>query len=220
MFDDFEDTSSFRGSVEGLKKVSPVKQAAMDRPESAMSDRSRRDLSPSKSSSRTASREQRVYEFSESTRSTSVDERMSPAKRPSSSQREAELRDNEGLTVAIKNMEETYIERHESSSLYRVESFGSDESRNSELAYRENIPRTHDMDYNPDGPDLTSVSIDDTAFSNFSEMPNLDMTKFAFLSKKSPTKEDYLDQVSRNSALHIRCSANSTRPLPAQPGHR
>jgi hypothetical protein len=47
-------------------------------------------------------------------------------------------------------------------------------------------------DYNPDGPDLTSADIDDTSFSMFSEMPGIDMTKFAFL-QKSPTKDGLLD---------------------------
>jgi hypothetical protein len=42
-------------------------------------------------------------------------------------------------------------------------------------------------DFNPDGPEATSLDIDDTCFSTFSEMPGLDMTKFALL-KQSPTK--------------------------------
>jgi hypothetical protein len=43
-------------------------------------------------------------------------------------------------------------------------------------------------DYNPDGPEVTSIDFDDTCFSTFSEMPGMDMTKFASL-KKSPMKD-------------------------------
>lgn len=42
-------------------------------------------------------------------------------------------------------------------------------------------------DFNPDGPEYTAADMDDTCFSAFSEMPGLDMTKFAFL-KQSPAK--------------------------------
>lgn len=51
-------------------------------------------------------------------------------------------------------------------------------------------------DYSADGPELSAVDNDDSCFSNFSEMPGLDMTKFASL-KQSPAKGEQPDVRSR-----------------------
>jgi len=64
------------------------------------------------------------------------------------------------------------------------------------------------IDYSADGPELTSVDNDDTCFSNFSEMPGLDMTKFAFL-KQSPVKGEQPDVRIRRMATPCISSANS-----------
>jgi len=92
---------------------------------------------------------------------------------------EATLRENEGLTVAMKIME-TRSESHEISTEYTFESQDTN---------------LDDTSYDPDGPELTSLDIDDTRFSTFSEMPNLDMTKFAVL-RQSPSKTMLNGQVS------------------------
>lgn len=184
LLDDTEDMS-FRTSYENLnspKKSSPVKQTAMDHPESAMSDGSRK-ASPSKTS-RTASVEP-AQRFSDSIRSNNSAKDMSPVKRPSSSHHEPELRENQGLTVAMEFMEETRSEIHETSSTYQSINAAPD---------MDDFSRLDDTEFNPDGPEATSVDIDDTCFSAFSEMPNLDMTKFAFM-RKSPTKNGLFDQV-------------------------
>jgi hypothetical protein len=193
LLDELED-GSFRRSVEtraSPKKSSPMKQIAIERPESAMSERSRKSASPSKSS-RNISVEP-TPRFSESTNSAVSDERMSPIKRPSSRQQESGMRENEGLTIAMKIMEETRSESHQSSSSHHT---------NKGTLDQDEVSSIEEADFNPDGPELTSLDIDDTGFSMFSEMPNLDMTKFAVL-KNSPTKSGLFDQVFQSPPQHI-----------------
>lgn len=177
---------NFRRSVEtrtSPKKSSPMKQVAMERPESAMSERPRKTASPSKSSCNIAA--EPAPHFSESANSAIPDEHISPVKRPSSRQQEPGMRENEGLTIAMKIMEETRSESHESSSSHHTHKGALD---------HDEVTSVEDTEFNPDGPELTSLDIDDTGFSMFSEMPNLDMTKFAVL-KNSPTKSGLFDQV-------------------------
>jgi hypothetical protein len=158
------------------KKSSPIKQTPIDRPESASSSQSHKSRSPSKSS-RTPSAESSQY-------MTSVDVDVAdvlptPSKRPSSSHQEPVLRQNEGLTVAMNFMEETRTEREEVVTQQR--------------SYDDDLDMDMDnTEFHPDGPELTSGDMDDTSFSMFSEMPGMDLTKFAYL-QKSPTKDGLLD---------------------------
>lgn len=180
LMDDFEeaarnDTASSRKSP---LKASPVKPNHMERPASASSSRSRNRQSTSKSS-RTPSAEstQRLPPMDQI-----VPEILAtPSQRASSSHKEPTLRDNEGLTVAMKFMQEMRTERHE----YLNEQRSHDDRYDLDLD-------GENTEFNPDGPELTSADIDDTSFSMFSEMPGMDMTKFAFL-RKSPTKDGLLD---------------------------
>ena len=133
LFDAFEDdtvrTIEGRGSP---KKVSPVKQFAVERPESALSSRSSR-ISPSKTS-RTPS----VERLGSSIRSSTPDHLPTPrvAQEPT-------LRDNEGLTVAMKLMEEYRSESHERSISYGTQH--NDMTDLTELGVMD------DTDINPDG---------------------------------------------------------------------
>jgi hypothetical protein len=178
--DDLEE--SFKRSFEShtsSRRTSPVKAPLTERPESAMSNGSRRHYSPAKSS-RTASVEP-PHRLEDSATS---DDIFSPVKHSVSPQKEFLLRDNEGLTVAMRVMEETRSESYESST-----------SHHSQVV----TPNTDDMamdetEFNPDGPEFTALDVDDTTFSAFSEMPTLDLTKFAAL-KNSPTKKGFFDQV-------------------------
>ncbi|KAF2019541.1 hypothetical protein BU24DRAFT_386485 [Aaosphaeria arxii CBS 175.79] len=198
LLDDFEEDSfSTSDARVSPKKTSPVKQIQTDRPDSALSSRSSK-MSPIKLS-RTPSAEV-AERLSSSIRSTTPDglpashhigpTYSEPALRDNEGltqairmvDTEAELRDNEGLTVAIKSIEESRSESYESSTTYHAQAditdfdeFGMDNT-----------------EFGPDGPDLTSADIDDTCFSTFSEMPNLDMTKFAGLNK-SPTRKGLYD---------------------------
>jgi len=58
--------------------------------------------------------------------------------------------------------------------------------------------------YNPDGPDFTSLDMgmDDTMFSTFSEMPGIDMTKFAAIGRQSPTRNGLYDQDQVKQSTH------------------
>jgi hypothetical protein len=159
------------------KKSSPVKQAPEERPESALSTRSHKSRSPSKSSrAPSAEATQRIPSLEDS-----FDMLATPAKRPSSSHQEPAMRENEGLTVAMKFMDEIHTERQGTLTRQR--------------SYDDRFDLDLDLDntgFNPDGPDLTSADMDDTSFSMFSEMPGLDMTKFALL-QKSPTRNGLID---------------------------
>jgi hypothetical protein len=190
LMDDFEEAAraDMNTSQRSPKKTSPVKQMAMERPESAMSSRSQKSWSPSKSS-RAPSAE--PTQRAPTVEADDFDILATPAKRPSPSHKELGLRKNEGLTVAMKFMDEMRTERQETLTRQR--------------SYEDKYDIDLDMDnteFNPDGPDLTAADIDDTSFSMFSEMPGIDMTKFAFL-QKSPTKDGLLDvSPSRCSSCH------------------
>jgi hypothetical protein len=89
-------------------------------------------------------------------------ENQSPVKASSTVSRipeDSTLRGNEGLTIAMRMMEETRVETTSNALL-----------------------------------DDFDDTIDDTCFSAFSEVPNTDMTAFARLGQRSPTKT--MDQVS------------------------
>jgi len=60
--------------------------------------------------------------------------------------------------------------------------------------HEDDITGIEDTEFNPDGPELTSLDVEDTCFSTFSEMPGIDMTRFAML-RQSPMKDGYTDQV-------------------------
>jgi hypothetical protein len=180
LMDDFEeaarnDSISSRTSP---RKSSPVKHMSEERSESALSSRSHKSQSPSKSS-RAPSVDTIQFEPTLEAQS-SVTPSASSQGFPSSHQ-EPTLRENEGLTVAMKFMDEMRTERQE--TLTRQRSY--DDKYDLDL----DIDNT---EFNPDGPEHTSADIDDTGFSMFSEMPGLDMTKFAFL-QKSPVKDGLLD---------------------------
>lgn len=135
------------------KKVSPVKDARASQPEPELSASMQNRTSPSKM----PQAEHLLVEYSEPT-----------------------LRENEGLTVAMKIFEETRSEsHHESHHITQTESL----SESHEISYE-------DSEFNPDA---TSMTVDDTCFSTFSEIPNMDMTKFAM--KNSPTKHSVFEQV-------------------------
>jgi hypothetical protein len=180
LMDDFEEAARTEtaSSKKSPIKASSVRLIVLDRPESALSNRPRKSRSPSKSS-RTSSVEstQRLPSPDQA-----VPEALpTPSRHPSSSHEQPTLRDNEGLTVAMKFMQEMRTERHE----YLTEQRSHDDRYDLDLD-------GDNTDLNPDGPEFTSADIDDTSFSMFSEMPGMDMTKFAFL-RKSPTKDGLLD---------------------------
>ncbi|ORY14788.1 hypothetical protein BCR34DRAFT_623181 [Clohesyomyces aquaticus] len=174
------------------KKVSPVKQMVADRPESAMSDHSRKTHTPSKPSP--ASSVGSMPLVANTPRGMDSDDVFSPV-RHSNSHVESPLRDNEGLTIATKFMKEIRTVSHESSTTHHSEELIFDE--NGVQIYTEedfgDIMEDLDVNGNPDGPEMSSLTVDDTCFSAFSEMPNLDMTKFAVM-RNSPTKNGLVDQ--------------------------
>jgi peptidoglycan hydrolase CwlO-like protein len=190
LFDDFEEEAITPSTMvrASPKKSSPVKHLATERPESAMSSRSRRS-SPSKSS-RNASADS-TKRLPTSLQDKAPDWLATPSKRPSSSHKESALRDNEGLTVAMKFMEERHSESHESSTTYQTHN-GMPELEETGI---------EDTDFNPDGPQFSSLDVDDTCFSAFSEMPGMDMTKFAGL-RNSPTRNGLFDQVGHGYHLY------------------
>ncbi|KAH7138962.1 hypothetical protein B0J11DRAFT_31644 [Dendryphion nanum] len=179
--DNTEDSFHSPDNETPTKKSSPIKQINSERSESAMSGHSRKEGSPSKSS-RMSSIDSTDRNTSY-TQSSNPDTLPSPAKRSSSASVEHHLRDNEGLTMAVKVMEETRTET--------IETFTTRSSHTDFVDLEDT--GIEDTEFNPDGPDFTSVDIDDTCYSTFSELPNLDMTKFAVL-RKSPAKNGLFDQ--------------------------
>lgn len=174
----------------GLKKASPIKQMAMEHLESSMSSRSRRS-SPTKSSrNNSVDSNQRLPLLHPEDE---IDVTPSSFNRSSSSHRDHALRDNEGLTVAMRIMEQTRSESHEQSITHQ--------SHSEDYSMEET--GIEDADFNPDGPELTSLDIDDTGFSMFSEMPGIDMTKFAAL-RQSPTRNGFPNQVRSLVTAHNR----------------
>jgi hypothetical protein len=175
LMDDFEEAAlqASTGSQPGSTKGSPVKEIAMDRPGSATSSGSHKSQSPSHSSHAPSPESTQHIPPSEHQTPQLL---ASPLKRPTSSHKQPALRENEGLTVAMKYMDDTRTEGHD--TLTRQRSQDDDEL---DLGF-------DNTDFNPDGPEVTSIDFDDTCFSTFSEMPGMDMTKFASL-KKSPMKD-------------------------------
>ncbi|KAF2712603.1 hypothetical protein K504DRAFT_452767 [Pleomassaria siparia CBS 279.74] len=183
--DDFEAammgaSTKSRGSP---MKGTPVRQLASSRPASVSSNRSTRSSSPTKTSH--AASTESAHRTPEPIYDTTFELAPSTAKRPSFSHQNSALRDNEGLTVAMKGLEETQRGSHERATTYHT---GTEPSVVGDMGI-------DDADYNPDGHDFTSLDMgmDDTCFSNFSEMPGIDMTKFAAL-RKSPTRNGMFDQ--------------------------
>lgn len=176
-----ERDSKSTGSRTSPKKSSPSKRPAFERPESAMSARSRRS-SPAKSSRNTSV--ESVHRMPLSLHENIPEILPTPSNRPSSPHMESALRENEGLTVAMRIMEERRSESCEVSTTYHIRN-GSVEMEDAGI---------EDTEFNPDGPELSTFDVDDTCFSTFSEMPGMDMTKFALL-RKSPTKTGFIEQV-------------------------
>jgi hypothetical protein len=166
------------------KKASPTKQLAMERPESAMSSRSRRS-SPTKAtrnpSVESTHRAPAVHPGDE------IRDASAPSNPSPSSHTDTEMRDNEGLTVAMRNMDQSHT-NYEPASTHR-----SHDEIVGDATF-------DDTDFNPDGPEFTSVDMDDTGFSMFSEMPGIDLTKFAAL-RQSPTKDGLIDPVSTHNLV-------------------
>ncbi|KAI4929840.1 hypothetical protein J4E85_004461 [Alternaria conjuncta] len=187
LMDDFEDPALKTGSADRQtpqKNISPIKEIATERRGSAMSSHSYKSQSPSKSSRVPSPETVQRKPTHTHQRQTSV----TPSKRPASSHQESPLRDNEGLTTAMKFMEDSNFKTRETPRKRT--------SRGHEFEIDLSMDNT---DFNPDGPEPTSLDIDDTCFSNFSEMPGIDMTKFASL-KQSPTKSSMPDIESFSSS--------------------
>jgi hypothetical protein len=186
LMDDFEEAARNDDTMSrnSPRKNSPVKQMSAERSESPMSSRSLKSQSPSKKSSRAPSIEATHYEPVPDAQSSTIP--STPSHGRSSSRQEPTLRENEGLTVAMKFMNEMRTERQE--NLTRQRSY--DDKYDLDL----DIDNT---EFHPDGPEGTSADIDDTGFSMFSEMPGMDMTKFASL-QKSPIKDGLLDVSPQN----------------------
>lgn len=174
-----EDSLGSPASRMSPKKSSPAKQIGTERRGSATSSRSRRSSptktsrNPSPDSTRRAPALHPDDEF---------DVEATPSKLSSSTLREDKLRENEGLTVAMRLMEQTRGENLEHTS--------TPQRHNVDINIGD--ATFDDTDFGPDGPEFTSM--DDTSFSMFSEMPGMDMTTFAAL-RQSPTKNGLLDQV-------------------------
>lgn len=188
--------SAFKVSPEkkaGLKdrasprKASPVKFNEAERSSSAMSSRSR-GASPTKSSRDASTGSVQLLPAFHP--EDEIDFEPTPKKRLSSPQRDHPnkrsspprdhgLRDNEGLTVAMRLAEQTQ------DMINGVEMSGFD-----------------DTEFNADGPEFTSLDVDDTGFSMFSEMPGMDMTKFAAMTQ-TPSKNGFSEQVKHLGTSHV-----------------
>lgn len=185
LMDDFEDAAmeASTRSHNSPQKSSPTKGPSNEPSEPASNSQSRENMSPSKDV-HTASFDHR-QNFTPLGNTVSqklhASSSSSPS-RPTSSHQGSALRDNEGLTIAMKHMED-----HEGPTRQATQ----DDDFELDLGL-------DNTDFNPDGPDLTSADVDDTCFSNFSEMPGIDMTKFAFM-KQSPAKRDEPDATPRAS---------------------
>lgn len=153
---------------ESPMKMSPVKNLLGDFEEAA------RNGSPRKSSP--VKQERPASALSSHSRKS-----MSP------SVQETMLRENEGPTVAMEFMDEGRDERQE--TVAKQEHIESNDVLDLDM---------DNAEYNPDGPELTSGDIDDTGFSMFSEMPGIDMTKFASL-RQSPARDATVDVSSRST---------------------
>ena len=166
------------GSYASARINSPAKsQIGEERPGSVMSNRTRKSRSPSKSSVLSSVPSDIEATPRAPSLGAAIELTPTPSKRPSPSQtpsrRGAELRDNEGLTVAANRfMEDAEIDR----------------SRKRRKSHENQYEVDMEADITEFNPDATTPDFDDTRFSDFSEMPGLDMTKFASFNK-SPTKD-------------------------------
>ncbi|KAL1800592.1 hypothetical protein ACET3X_000934 [Alternaria dauci] len=178
LMDDFDDAAlNFSSGDQHTpnKNISSVRETAIERPGSAMSSSSHKSQSPGTAQRKPTHTHQRQIS-------------VTPSKRPASSHQESALRDNEGLTTAMKFMEESNSRNRETPR--------KQTARNDKYDIDLSMDNTDFNPDGPDGPDATSLDVDDTCFSNFSEMPGIDMTKFAGL-KKSPAKSEMPDATPR-----------------------
>lgn len=171
--------SAIRSSPAKSPVKSPLKSSFTEEaPGSSTSSRTRKNRSPSQSSA--LSSVPSDFDVEATPRAPSLgaafDLPPSSSKRPSPSQTPsrhgAELRDNEGLTVAANRF---------------VEDADLDRSHKRRKSHENQYEVDMEADITDFNPEATTPDIDDTRFSDFSEMPGLDMTKFASL-KKSPSK--------------------------------
>ncbi|EUC50267.1 hypothetical protein COCMIDRAFT_990 [Bipolaris oryzae ATCC 44560] len=203
LMDDFEDAGLKSSTASPKANVSPVREAATEWSGSPLSSVSRKSRSPSKSvHASSPETTQRKLSLADQVPEISV----TPSKRPASSPLKARvLRDNEGLTAAMN-----FIETHK-------ENTGSVKRQSYHHAEIELDSVLDNTDMHPDGLEATSLDIDDTCFSTFSEMPGIDMTKFAAL-RKSPVKDDALDATPRPRAQMtpstVRRSDKTPSPTP------
>ncbi|KAF9697243.1 hypothetical protein EKO04_004955 [Ascochyta lentis] len=165
-----------RSRASTLRSSPDKPQIAEECPGSVGSSRTRKSRSPSKSSVLSSVPSDIEATPRAPSLGAAIDLLPTPSKRPSPSQtpsrRGAELRDNEGLTVAANRfMEDEDTDRNHK------------RRKSHENQYQVNM----EADITEFNPDATIPDIDDTRFSDFSEMPGLDMTKFASF-RKSPTK--------------------------------
>ncbi|EOA82952.1 uncharacterized protein SETTUDRAFT_141352 [Exserohilum turcica Et28A] len=199
LMDDFEGVARRSSIGTPRKSPSPTKEVTADTPGSAKSTLTRKSRSPSKSvHASTAEPLPRKMSLADQVPEISV----TPSKRPASSPLKArELRDNEGLTAAM-NFMETHREHHENldRSSFQDHDFDLDTGLDG-------------TDMHPDGPDATS-DIDDTCFSTFSEMPGIDMTKFASL-RQSPSRDAALDATPRPRAQMTPSTVRRTDGTPS-----
>lgn len=172
------------GTIRGSPVKSPAKSPARshlneEQPGSSTSSRTRRIRSLSKSS--VLSSVPSDFDVEATPRAHSLgaafDVAPTSSKRPSPSQTPsrhvAELRDNEGLTVAASRF---------------IEDADLDRSHKRRKSHENQYEVNMEADITDFNPEATTPDIDDTRFSDFSEMPGLDMTNFASL-KKSPSKK-------------------------------
>lgn len=162
-------------------KESPVKnlmedfQKATRESSTEANERSRKSLSPTKLFRATSPE---ACQSAPPHENDLLDLDATPMKRATSPQRPTQLHQKEGLTAALELMEQAHT------TPASVPQVNSPEEIDFEL-----MPEGESHYNNPDGPDFTSGDMDDTSFSMFSEMPGLDLTKFALLTKKT-TRDD------------------------------
>jgi hypothetical protein len=188
--------STVRRSPAKSPAKSPLKSNFYEEaPGSSTSSRTRKNRSPSQSSALSSVPSDFDVEATPRAPSLSAAFGLPPSssKRPSPSQtpsrHSAELRDNEGLTVAANRF---------------IEDADLDRSHKRRKSHENQYEVNMEADITDFNPDATTPDFDDTRFSDFSEMPGLDMTKFASL-KKSPlkkgdvSKSNYLDELVTNA---------------------
>ena len=190
-------------TLRGSPAKSPAKlHIAEERPGSSMSSRTRKSRSPSKSSVLSSVPSDFDVEATPRARSlgAAIDLVPTSSKRPSPSpsqtpsKHSAELRDNEGLTVAANR----FIEDADVGRSHK-------RRKSHENQYEVNM----EADITDFNPEATTPDIDDTRFSDFSEMPGLDMTKFASF-RKSPTKKGDVSEIKYSGERSTDASTGDT----------